>query len=108
MSTRPRGSMPEPPSSLCAVHSASVETRYSNTRARASAMAGSVTAPSGPAPTVRRMQRLRQLDEAECYLRCYGWRGSEESVRVLHLEDAPPPVGLDVTAERDPRSRSRR
>lgn len=29
------------------------------------------------------MQRLRPLSEQECYLRCYGWAGSEETVRVL-------------------------
>jgi hypothetical protein len=29
------------------------------------------------------MERLRTLSEDECYLRCYGWRGSEESVKVL-------------------------
>jgi hypothetical protein len=35
------------------------------------------------------MQRLRPLSETECYLRCYGWRGSEETVKVLHVNDAP-------------------
>ncbi len=35
------------------------------------------------------MQRLRPLDEEECYLRCYGWTGSDDSVRVLREgEDA--------------------
>jgi hypothetical protein len=29
------------------------------------------------------MERLRPLTESECYLRCYGWRGSDDSVRVL-------------------------
>lgn len=33
------------------------------------------------------MQRLRPLDETECYLRCYGWIGSDESVRVLRPEE---------------------
>ena len=28
------------------------------------------------------MQRLRPLSEEECYLRCYGWRGSEDAVKV--------------------------
>ena len=28
-------------------------------------------------------ERLRTLSEAECYERCYGWRWSEESVKVL-------------------------
>ena len=36
---------------------------------------------SGPALTVRAMQRLRTLSEAECYARCYGWRG-EDGVRL--------------------------
>jgi hypothetical protein len=35
------------------------------------------------------MQRLRPLSETECYLRCYGWRGSEETVKVLRVDDAP-------------------
>ena len=37
---------------------------------------------SGPAPTLRFVQRLRRLSEAECYARCYGNR-SEDSVRVV-------------------------
>ena len=32
------------------------------------------------------MERLRTLSEAECYLRCYGSRGSEDSVKVLRRE----------------------
>jgi hypothetical protein len=46
------------------------------------------------------MQRMRALSEEECYLRCYGQRGAEESVRVL---DRAPPEGLtgpSVFAER--------
>jgi hypothetical protein len=35
------------------------------------------------------MQRLRPLSETECYLRCYGWRGSEDTVRVLRADPAP-------------------
>ena len=38
---------------------------------------------SGPALTVRAMQRLRTLSEAECYARCYGWRG-EDGVKVVN------------------------
>jgi hypothetical protein len=39
------------------------------------------------------MERLRTLSEAECYERCYGWRYTEDAVKVLpsgapHL---PPP-----------------
>lgn len=33
------------------------------------------------------MQRLRPLDETECYLRCYGWRGSEDTVKVLRADE---------------------
>jgi hypothetical protein len=46
------------------------------------------------------MQRLRALDETECYLRCYGWRGSEESVRVLRADEPVTPDPPSVTAER--------
>jgi hypothetical protein len=35
------------------------------------------------------MERLRTLSEAECYERCYGWRWSEESVKVLRREPDP-------------------
>jgi hypothetical protein len=30
-----------------------------------------------------RMERLRTLTEAECYERCYGWRWTEDTVKVL-------------------------
>jgi len=36
------------------------------------------------------MQRLRPLSEVECYLRCYGWRGSEETVKVLRKAEVAP------------------
>ena len=32
------------------------------------------------------MERLQTLTEAQCYERCYGWRWSEESVKVLREE----------------------
>ena len=32
---------------------------------------------SGRLRTVRLVQRLRTLSEAECYARCYGWRGGD-------------------------------
>jgi hypothetical protein len=40
------------------------------------------------------MLRLRPLSEEECYLRCYGWVGTEDAVRVLEsgVEDEPPAV----------------
>ena len=28
-------------------------------------------------------QRLRPLSEEECYLRCYGWRGADDTVKVV-------------------------
>ena len=43
------------------------------------------------------MERLRTLSEAECYARCYGWRYSEESVKVVprerELDGEPSDVG---------------
>jgi hypothetical protein len=42
------------------------------------------------------MERLRTLSE-ECYLRCYGWRGSDDSVKVLR---SPLAVQPDLRAER--------
>ena len=41
------------------------------------------------------VQRLRPLSEEECYLRCYGWRGSEDTVKVV-------PVGGPVERNRPP------
>jgi hypothetical protein len=35
------------------------------------------------------MQRLRPLNEQECYLRCYGWVGGDEAVRVVRPGDDP-------------------
>jgi hypothetical protein len=42
------------------------------------------------------MERLRTLSEAECYERCYGWRYTEDSVRVLARAGAPPVEPVDV------------
>ena len=46
------------------------------------------------------MHRLRALSEEECYLRCYGWSGSDDAVKVVppeeHVDLSPP----SVTAER--------
>lgn len=33
------------------------------------------------------MQRLRPLDEQECYLRCYGWVGGDDAVTVKRPGD---------------------
>ncbi len=40
---------------------------------------------SGRLRTVKVVQRLRTLSEAECYARCYGWRG-RDSVEVTKIE----------------------
>jgi hypothetical protein len=45
------------------------------------------------------MQRLRPLSEEECYLRCYGSRGADETVRVV--QRAVPVAGTpSIFAER--------
>jgi hypothetical protein len=36
------------------------------------------------------MQRLRPLNEQECYLRCYGWVGADDAVRVVRPGDDEP------------------
>ncbi len=42
------------------------------------------------------MERLRTLSEAECYERCYGWRHSEDTVKLLHRPRAPEEPAPDV------------
>jgi hypothetical protein len=42
------------------------------------------------------MERLRTLSEAECYERCYGWRYSEDAVKVLPSGTTSPPAPGDV------------
>jgi hypothetical protein len=43
------------------------------------------------------MERLRTLSEAECYERCYGWRYTEDTVKVLPRNGTPcPPESGDV------------
>lgn len=42
------------------------------------------------------MERLRTLSEAECYERCYGWRHTEDAVKVLHRTRAPDEPTPDV------------
>ena len=41
-------------------------------------------------------ERLRTLSEAECYERCYGWRWSDETVKVLRRS----PSGTSDVGER--------
>jgi len=42
------------------------------------------------------MERLRTLSEAECYERCYGWRHTEDAVKVLPRVGAAPRAEDDV------------
>jgi hypothetical protein len=44
------------------------------------------------------MQRLRTLSEAECYARCYGWRG-EDGVKVISVVHRPPRYESPVSGE---------
>ena len=53
---------------------------------------------SGPAHTVRLVQRLRALSEAECYARCYGWRG-EDGVKVVSVVQRIPRYETPVSGE---------
>ena len=46
------------------------------------------------------MQRLRPLSEEECYLRCYGWAGGEDTVKVLDSKDPAARDPADVLTER--------
>ena len=42
------------------------------------------------------MERLRTLSEAECYERCYGWRYSEDTVKVLPRAREPGEQPVDA------------
>jgi hypothetical protein len=44
------------------------------------------------------MQRLRPLNEQECYLRCYGWvGGDDDAVRVIRPGDDTPEATAVLT-----------
>jgi hypothetical protein len=43
------------------------------------------------------MQRLRPLNEQECYLRCYGWVGGDDAVRVTKPGDDAPEATAVLT-----------
>ena len=45
------------------------------------------------------MQRLRPLNEQECYLRCYGWVGGDDAVTVKRPGDDTPEK-ISVLTER--------
>jgi hypothetical protein len=42
------------------------------------------------------MERLRTLSEAECYERCYGWRYTEDTVKVLPRRGSQSEESSDV------------
>jgi hypothetical protein len=42
------------------------------------------------------VERLRTLSEAECYERCYGWRHTEDTVKVVHRARGPLEPRTDV------------
>ena len=42
------------------------------------------------------MERLRTLSEAECYERCYGWRHTEDTVKVVYGAHDPRAEPSDV------------
>jgi hypothetical protein len=44
------------------------------------------------------VQRLRSLSEAECYARCYGWRG-DDSVKVVSIVRRTPRYETPVSGE---------
>ena len=46
------------------------------------------------------MQRLRPLNEQECYLRCYGWVGGDDAVRVTRPATEAAPEETAVLTER--------
>lgn len=46
----------------------------------------------------QRMEPMRALSEAECYQRCYGWRGGEDTVKVLRVSEP----GSDMDPRLDP------
>jgi hypothetical protein len=49
-------------------------------------------------------ERLRTLSEAECYLRCYGWRWEDDSVKVLGRRGP----GLETDLRTEPSERGER
>ena len=46
------------------------------------------------------MERLRTLSEAECYERCYGWRYTEDAVKVLPRGGRSTELGAGEVGER--------
>lgn len=46
------------------------------------------------------MERLRSLSEEECYLRCYGFRGTEDTVKVVQSGHPATAEPLSALTER--------
>ena len=46
------------------------------------------------------MDRSRSLSEEECYARCYGWRGGEDTVKVLRPPEPDPRLDPSEAGER--------
>ena len=57
----------------------------------------SVPVPSGTAPTLRVVRRLRSLSETECYVRLYG--GWDSTVTLVNIEPRRPRYELSVSGE---------
>ena len=53
--------------------------------------------PSGAAPTLQTVRRLRTLTEAECYARCYG--DHDPTVQTIKLEPRRPRYRPKVSGE---------
>jgi len=45
------------------------------------------------------VQRLRALSEAECYARCYGWRGDDSVTVVRVIQPRRPRSETSVSGE---------
>jgi hypothetical protein len=48
------------------------------------------------------MERLRTLTESECYLRCYGSRGSDDTVRLIPTDPLSPTTTAGIAARGAP------
>jgi hypothetical protein len=46
------------------------------------------------------MESVRALTEEECYARCYGWRGAEDTVKVVRPPEPDPRLDPTEAGER--------
>jgi len=46
------------------------------------------------------MEPTRVLSETDCYERCYGWRGGEDTVKVLRPPEPDPRLDPSEAGER--------